>query len=306
MTLPRCSISPATFPANKPSTLRLATGLAYPSNSRPRPTFRRSLSDLAVLFLNSALGLALMPSPAPAQQPAPIGAAVPHRYLVVYRDNSIPSETTALGTGASLGAATRIMHIHRSAGVAIVQSGPYSDDAATLAALRAQPGVEFAVHDRVVSAHSLILRPVIPPPSGRHQRSHSPHRNPTDRPTHSTIRHLLHLNPAELGRHPGRRLRGQHPRRSRPWPLGQDPRRRSPHRHPRQRRRSQPPRHRPQPRLQPLRDRPVPPHRPAQPLRRRLRPGPAGPRHLDCIPRRRSHGTRHRPHHRCRSVGHTT
>jgi len=95
---------------------------------------------------------------------SPIGAAVPHRYLVIYRNNSIPGDADAGLTriGTLLGPAVRIVRVHQEAGLAIVQTDPYSDDAATLAALRAQPGVELAVHDRIVSAHSLILRPILP------------------------------------------------------------------------------------------------------------------------------------------------
>jgi subtilisin family serine protease len=62
----------------------------------------------------------------------------------------------------SLGPGIRLLHTHRSAGVAIVEGSPFSDDAATLAALRAQPGVEYAVHDRIVSAHGVTVRPGAP------------------------------------------------------------------------------------------------------------------------------------------------
>jgi lantibiotic leader peptide-processing serine protease len=54
------------------------------------------------------------------------------------------------------------MRTHPNLGLAVVQDSPYSDDAITIAALRAQPGVEFVVHDRIVSAHNLILHPAVP------------------------------------------------------------------------------------------------------------------------------------------------
>jgi subtilisin family serine protease len=100
-----------------------------------------------------------------AQLPSdPFGSPTPHRYLVAYRNNSLPSAATDLSAAMPNGltANARILHVHPSAGIAVVQASPYSDDDATLAALRAQPGVEFAVHDRVLSAHSLVLRSVVP------------------------------------------------------------------------------------------------------------------------------------------------
>lgn len=58
-------------------------------------------------------------------------------------------------------------------GIAVLQTSAEAADAATLAALRADPDVEFVVHDRILSAHSLVIRPslhltvgvIAPPPS---------------------------------------------------------------------------------------------------------------------------------------------
>jgi len=104
------------------------------------------------------------------QNNSPIGAAIPHRYLVVYSNISIPSDAQArvavvssgLASASLSGFGVRIIRFHPSAGIAVVQTSPYLDDAASIAALRALPGVEYVVHDRVVSAHRLILRPVLP------------------------------------------------------------------------------------------------------------------------------------------------
>jgi subtilisin family serine protease len=63
------------------------------------------------------------------------------------------------GIGPNLG--VRIVQLHPSAGVAVIQTSPDADDATTLATLSAQADVQYVVHDRVVSAHSLILRPVV-------------------------------------------------------------------------------------------------------------------------------------------------
>jgi subtilisin family serine protease len=96
---------------------------------------------------------------APAQQPAsPLGAAVPHRYLVAYRNNFIPpaAQTYARAPGVT------IFRRHQPFGIVVLQTDPGDDEAAALAALRADPAVEFVIHDRILSAHNLILRPAIP------------------------------------------------------------------------------------------------------------------------------------------------
>jgi len=90
----------------------------------------------------------------PAQQlPSPIGAIVPHRYLVAFSNGSIPGQTFNHVAGV------RLLHTHNAFAIAVVQTDPSTDDAADMAALRAQPGVTLVVHDRIVSAHTLTLRP---------------------------------------------------------------------------------------------------------------------------------------------------
>jgi subtilisin family serine protease len=55
-----------------------------------------------------------------------------------------------------------ILRIHQTFGIAVLDTTASPDEAATIAALRAQPNVAFIVHDRIVSANSLILRSVVP------------------------------------------------------------------------------------------------------------------------------------------------
>jgi len=137
---------------------------------RTRPALHlAALSSRVVALVLALSGLPFAPvQQALAQQPAgPLGIAVPHRYLVIYRDNSIPTDAGArvvsLGPGLGGAAATvRLIHVRQSATVAIVQASSYSDDAATLAALQAQSDVEVAVHDRIVAAHNLILHAILP------------------------------------------------------------------------------------------------------------------------------------------------
>jgi subtilisin family serine protease len=95
--------------------------------------------------------------PLTAQQPAKV---VPGRFLVTYRDAQLP-------TGGTLSVASaRIVAAHPSLGIIVVDTTqPRStitaaDDAATLARLAAQPNVAFVVQDRIVSADSILVRPV--------------------------------------------------------------------------------------------------------------------------------------------------
>jgi subtilisin family serine protease len=90
------------------------------------------------------------------QLASPIGAPVPHRYLVEYRDGSIPGNAEARAHIAG----AQILRRHESFGIALIETG--ADEAASIAALRAQPGVEFVVHDRIVTAHALTLRSHLP------------------------------------------------------------------------------------------------------------------------------------------------
>ncbi|HEX9200966.1 MAG TPA: S8 family serine peptidase [Acidobacteriaceae bacterium] len=95
----------------------------------------------------------------PAQQPvSPFGTAVPHRYLVAYRSGFIPSDAEAHAHIAG----AHILRSHQPYGIAVVETSSGEDDTATIAALRAQPGVEIVVHDRILSTHAIILRPVLP------------------------------------------------------------------------------------------------------------------------------------------------
>ncbi len=88
--------------------------------------------------------------------------AVPHRYIVVYRNGTIPgdAETRAHAAGA------RLLHRNERFGMAIIASSATStdaDDAQTMRRLAAQPNVDYVLHDRTVAASHLTLRPQIDP-----------------------------------------------------------------------------------------------------------------------------------------------
>jgi len=117
---------------------------------------RKLIALAGLLFAGLILTAALR---ARAQQlPSPVGAAVPHRYLIAYRNNIIPSnvESRVLTAGA------RIVRRNQSFGIAVFDASSASDETATIAALRADPNVEYVIHDRILSAHSLILRAILP------------------------------------------------------------------------------------------------------------------------------------------------
>ena len=77
---------------------------------------------------------------------------VPHRYLVLYRNATIPGDAEA----RTLSAGARLTQRNEHLGIAVVQSiDSQQDDAATLRLLAAQPNVVTVLHDRIVSAHQL-------------------------------------------------------------------------------------------------------------------------------------------------------
>jgi subtilisin family serine protease len=86
----------------------------------------------------------------------------PHRYLVLYRNASIPGDAEARIASAGVHLTQRNEHL----GIAAVQSSEQEDDATTLRRLASQPNVEYVLHDRILSAHSLRLRIINPAPVG--------------------------------------------------------------------------------------------------------------------------------------------
>jgi lantibiotic leader peptide-processing serine protease len=113
----------------------------------------------------------------------------PHRYLVLYRNATIPGD--AASRVAAAGA--HLVHRNEHFGIAAVESqstaqNPAQDDADTLRRLAAQPNVEYVFHDRIVSAHRLRLQRIAPA-SSVETAVQSP--NPSTRigrlPTHGPI-----------------------------------------------------------------------------------------------------------------------
>lgn len=111
---------------------------------------------------------------AQAASSAATDGVVTGRYLVVYQEGSIPPDadvrTQALGM--------RLVQRHPRLGIATVQTtartlhprlagssaqAGVEDDQSTIRLLSAQPGVRYVLHDRIVTAHRLRVRPVLDP-----------------------------------------------------------------------------------------------------------------------------------------------
>ena len=129
----------------------------HPDTSLPPGRTRRLVWRLGKLIAFAASVLAMQFAPA-QQLASPIGAAVPHHYLVAYREGAFPSVAESFVRIPGV----QVLSRHQAFGIAVLQINPGAEEAATIAALRAQPSVEYVIHDRILSAHSLILRPVLP------------------------------------------------------------------------------------------------------------------------------------------------
>ena len=86
-------------------------------------------------------------------------AIVPHRYLVIYRNSTVPGDAEA--RARLLG--ERLIRRDDRLGIVTIQSDPSEDDATAMRRLRAQPNVAYVLHDRILSAERLHLK--IPSPT---------------------------------------------------------------------------------------------------------------------------------------------
>ena len=110
------------------------------------------LFQLLKIALVLPLALCFTAFAASAQSVA--GAIVPHRYLLVYRNTTIPSDAEARAHAAG----ARLIRRDEHFGITTVQSNSTQDDATTMRLLAAQPGVEYVLHDRVLTAQHLHIR----------------------------------------------------------------------------------------------------------------------------------------------------
>jgi lantibiotic leader peptide-processing serine protease len=128
------------------------------SGSRPRVKTTHRLNH-SIFKLTAALSL-LFSQFAAAQ--IDTNSIAPHRYLILYRNATIPSDAEARTALAGARLTRRNEHF----GIAAVESATTEDDATTLRRLAAQPNVAYVLHDRIVSAHRLRLQSIIPASTG--------------------------------------------------------------------------------------------------------------------------------------------
>lgn len=125
----------------------------------------RGKRSLQVNFWTYLFGVVALAGTALGQHDS---AVVSHRYLVVYRDGALPGDAA---TNISTSGARPIWSSDRLGIMAVETaqnsspagsrlSGSRRDEAATVSRLAAQPNVEYVLHDRIVTANHLDVRPV--------------------------------------------------------------------------------------------------------------------------------------------------
>jgi subtilisin family serine protease len=115
-----------------------------------RRLFRRAL--VLTLFLVRLAGAQIV------RAQIDTSSIAPHRYLVLYRNATIPDDAESRVASAGAHLTGRNEHF----GIAAVESSLPEDDASTLRRLAAQPNVDYVLHDRIVSAHRLRLQAIAP------------------------------------------------------------------------------------------------------------------------------------------------
>ena len=90
-----------------------------------------------------------------AQTDSPAGRVMPGRFIITYRGSTLPSNAAENVSAAG----AQVLARHQGLGIMVVQSSRLAA-AETRRLLAAQPGVEFVVQDRIVSAHTLSVRTV--------------------------------------------------------------------------------------------------------------------------------------------------
>ena len=141
-------------------------------------TLKSRISIISPVRLPSALvrlllAVFLLATSSPLHAQRDSGAIVPHRYLVVYRNGIIPGDAEA----RSRTAGTHLLRRNDHFGIAVVEAGldpaaprsisstaiTLAEDSATLHRLAAQPNVEYVLHDRIITANHITLRPIAHP-----------------------------------------------------------------------------------------------------------------------------------------------
>ena len=131
----------------------------------------------------AAFALALLSGTVSAGAQIDTASIAPHRYLVLYRNATIPGDAAARIASAGAHLTRRNEHF----GIAAVESAISEDDATTLRHLAAQPNVDYVLHDRVVSAHTLRLQTITPASTNINSTGQSSTSSIGRLPTHGPI-----------------------------------------------------------------------------------------------------------------------
>jgi subtilisin family serine protease len=126
-----------------------------PNYNRPKPPLNVCRSRNLSLGTIAQILLALSITPLAVAQ-IDTARIAPHRYLIIYRNATIPSDADTQVTLAGAHLVQRNEHL----GIATVQSPLSQADATTIRLLSRQPNVAYVVHDRIVSAHHLQTRAI--------------------------------------------------------------------------------------------------------------------------------------------------
>ncbi len=105
-------------------------------------------------WLRAAAILLCFSSPAPLLAQLDSAAIVPHHFLVVYRNATIPGDVSA--RTHSIGAA--LLQRNERFGIVVVSTDPTQQDDLTVRQLQALPNVDYVLHDRLITAQRMVLR----------------------------------------------------------------------------------------------------------------------------------------------------
>jgi lantibiotic leader peptide-processing serine protease len=126
-----------------------------PNFDRPKPPLNVFRSRNLSLGTAARIVLALSITPLAVAQ-IDTARIAPHRYLIIYRNATIPGDADTQVTLAG----ARLVQRNEHLGVATVQSPLSQADATTIRLLSRQPNVAYVLHDRIVSAHRLLTRAI--------------------------------------------------------------------------------------------------------------------------------------------------
>ncbi len=98
-----------------------------------------------------AFSIALLPLTPSLHAQTSVAPILPHHYLIIYRNSTVPGDAEARIHAAG----ARLIQRNQRFGIAAVQSSPIDSDDEAMRRLSIQPNVAYVVHDRIVTASHL-------------------------------------------------------------------------------------------------------------------------------------------------------